>query len=180
MKFRSKLIPLGMLLLVSFGCHRPGSPVDEDARQDALALLMPNKIEIVKPFTRVRSFDDDTTPDGIELLLRAVNALDNPGLMIVGDVRVELYEYTPASSDHKGRQFDRWEIELRTEDEQRTYWNQLTQMYEFKLQINPDEVPRAEKYVLQVTYTSPLGEYLTDDYVLGYRNRVGPLGGPRG
>lgn len=145
-----------------------------------LSLLMPSRIKIVKPFTRVKSFDDDAVPDGIELLLEAVNALDNPGLMIVGDVRVELYEYVPASSDHKGQQYDSWRISLTAADDQRMHWNQLTQMYEFRLQINPRAVPRANKYVLLVTYNSPLGEHLTDEFVLGYRDIISPPGGPGG
>ena len=141
-----------------------------------LALLMPSRIEIVEPFTRVKSFDDDAIPDGIELLLQAVNYLDNPGLNIVGTVRVELYGYVPASGDSKGSRLEHWDIELATVRQQRTYWNSLTQMYEFRLGIDRKRVPAAEKYVLAVTYTSPLGDHLTDEYVISFRRATGPLG----
>lgn len=141
-----------------------------------LAMLMPSRIEIVEPFTRVKSFDDDNTPDGIEVLLQAVNSLDNPGLMIVGGVQIELYEYIPASADHKGRQLDRWDIELSTTTHQRTYWNQLTQMYEFQLGVDPARIPAKGKYILAVTYNSPLGDHLTDECLISYRAATSPLG----
>lgn len=164
---RSCLVCSGLMLLA--GCAAPPRAVDDAAQRQMLALLMPSRVEIVEPFTRVKSFDDNATPDGIELLIQAVNALDNPGLMIAGRVRVELYEYVPASADQRGRRLEHWDIELTTAQEQRTYWNTLTQMYEFRLGIDPTEIPPADKYVLAVTYTSPLGDHLTDEFLISYK-----------
>ncbi len=169
MPLTTRQLPLlcGLLAtILPFGCaSAPRIPVDAAARQAQLSLLMPSRIEIVEPFTRVKSFDDDV-PDGIELLVQAVNSLDNPGLMIVGDVRIELYEYVPASGNRKGRRLEHWDIELSTAKHQRTYWNQLTHMYEFHLGLDPTRIPLADKYVLLVTYNSPLGEHLADEFVL--------------
>ena len=166
----------GCLIILTFvaaglvaGCQAPRPVTSEAAREQLLSLLMPSRIEIVEPFTRVKSFDDDTTPDGIELLLEAVNYLDNPGLMIVGDIRVELYEYVPASGDHKAERINYWEIPLRTPAQQRTYWSQLTQMYEFRLSVDTAKMTPSDRYVLLVTYNSPLDEHLTDECVLHYR-----------
>ncbi len=153
--------------------------MDDTAQRRMLAMLMPSRIEIVEPFTGVKSFDDDNTPDGIELLLQAVNSLDNPGLMIVGNVNVELYEHVPASADNRGALLEHWDIELSTAKHQRTYWNQLTQMYEFKLGVDPARIPNKGKYVLVVTYNSPLGDHLSDQCVLRYRAVATPLGGAR-
>ncbi len=147
------------------GCAATPRATDDPVRLETLALLMPSRIEIVEPFTRVKSFDGDATPDGIELLLQAVNSLDDPGLM-VGDVRVELYEYVLASADRKGKRLEHWKVELSTPAHQRRYWNQLTQMYEFHLGVDPAVIPLSEKYLLMVTYNSPLGERLTDEYVI--------------
>ena len=163
---------LGLLLT---GCSTTRPVTDEDAQREMLSLVMPGRIEIVEPFTRTESFDDDATVDGIELLLRAVNSLDNPGLMIVGDLRVELYSYVAATADHKGTQLDRWEIPLRTAEDQRAHWNQLTQMYEFLLLVNAKKVPKAGKFVVLVDYHSPLGGHLTDEFVLDIRARGGPI-----
>jgi len=160
-------------LIVVAGCASTPRGVDDPARRDLLALLMPSRIEIVEPFTRVKSFDDDATPDGIELLLRAVNSLDNPGLMIAGQVRVELFEHVAGSADQKGRRLEHWDVELATAAQQRRYWNQLTQMYEFRLGVDPTVMPNADNYVLLVTYNSPLGEHLTDECVISYRASAG-------
>ncbi len=169
-RHRLKTIASSILILGAFwvvaGCASPPRTVADPTRQDWLRMLLPSRIEIVEPFTTVKSFDDDATPDGIELRLRAVNFLDHDGLMIVGEVRVELYEYIAASADHKGRQLDRWQMQLGTEQDQRTFWNSSIQMYEFHLEIDPARVPVADKYVMLVTYTSPLAEYLTDEFTI--------------
>jgi hypothetical protein len=168
MATKTTTIPVGLLIVaVLAGCETTPPTGGRDPEQEAmLALLMPSRIEIVEPFTRVKSFDGDTTPDGIELFLRAVNALDNPGLMIVGEIRVELYEHVPASGSIRGRRLEHWNIELSTVRHQRTHWNQLTQMYEFRLRVDPSAVPFSRKYVLVVTYNSPLGEHLVDEFVI--------------
>ena len=161
---------LALLTLAALGGCATSPPItDTRSHEQMLALLMPSRIEIVEPFTRVKSFDDNATPNGIELLLQAVNSLDNPGLMIVGDVRVELFDYVPASGDQKGRRIDRWDVQLRTEEQQRTYWNQITQMYEFRLRVNSAVVPAGDKYVLAVTYNSPFGKHLTAEGLIRYR-----------
>lgn len=179
MTYRSVFLT-GLMTVVSAGrCATTPAPTTaaDAAQRRQLALLMPSRLEIVEPFTRLKSFDEDATFDGIELLLQAVNSLDNPGLMIVGDVRIELYEYVPASGDQKGRRLEHWNVELSTAEDQRTYWNQPTQMYEFRLQVNRDRIAPAERYVLAVTYNSPLGEHLSDECVIEFRAKTGPLGG---
>ncbi len=163
---------LAVLICVA-GCAAPPRTTDDTARREMLALLLPSRVKIVEPFTRVKSFDDDATPDGIELLLQAVNALDNPGLMITGTVRVALYEYVPASGDRKGRRLEQWDVELITVRQQRTYWNVMTQMYEFRLGIDPARIPPAKEYVLEVTYRSPLGEHLADECLISYESARG-------
>ena len=165
-----RLIQPGLITTLGlFGCVAQPRVTGHVAQQEMLELLMPSRIEIVEPFTRVQSFDDDSTPDGIELLLQAVNALDNPGLMIAGRVRVELFEFLPASGDRKGRRLEHWSIELANTRQQRRYWNTLTQMYEFKLGIDTTEIPAADQYVLLVTYKSPLGERITDECVIRHQ-----------
>jgi len=145
-----------------------------------LALLMPSTIEIVRPFTRVELVEGAAAsgkPQAeLELLMRASNALDNPGLMIVGDVRVELYEYRPASARPKGRQLSRWTIPLADEKDQRKFWNQVTQMYEFRLGVDRSNIPPQDKYVVLVTYNSPLGEHLYDESIIEVRRRGRLLG----
>jgi len=176
---RSVFAGVAAVLFVAPGCKSAPRAGDEAARREMFALLMPERIEIVKPFTRVKSFDRDNKPDGIELLLRAVNSLDNPGLMIVGHVRVELFEHVEASAEPKGRRLDHWDIDLSSAARQKAFWNQLTQMYEFHLGIDPAVLPREKALVMAVTYNSPLGEHLTDECVIEYHGPGVALGGSR-
>ena len=170
----------GCVVYAMHGCATPRAG-DAAKQAQVMELLMPSRVEIVEPFTRATSFDGDAQPDGIELLLQASNALDSPGLMVAGAVRVELYEFLAASGERKGRQLDQWVIELGDKEQQRRYWNQVTQMYEFHLGVDVQKVPVAGQYMLAVTYSSPWGERLTDECVLPFsdgtsvpvRSRVG-------
>lgn len=146
---------------------RTAAPGDDEM----VSLLMPCRIEIVEPFTRVRDFDQDSALDGIELLMQAVNSLGNTGLQIVGNVRIELYEFVEASAEPKGARIDRWAVDLSSVELQQKHWNQLTQMYEFRLEVDPAVLPRKRKFVLAVTYDTPQGVHLMDDCVLEYDMR---------
>lgn len=141
---------------------------DREGDGEMVSLLMPCRIDIVEPFTRVRDFDHDNAEDGIELLLQAVNSMDNPGLQIVGDVRVELYEFVEASAEPRGKRLDQWHVDLSSVELQQKHWNQLTQMYEFKLEVDPAVLPRKRKFVLAVTYNTPQGVHLMDQCVIEY------------
>lgn len=175
--YGAALLPL--LAAGSGGCTTPTPALDAEEQRQMLALLMPSRVEIVEPFTRVETPDpqrEKPAQHAIELLIQAVNILDSPGVM-VGRVRVELYEFVPASGDRKGRRLEHWNIELSSREDQLRYWNRLTQMYEFRLGIDATKIPRADKYVLLLTYDSPLGERLTDEYVIASRAPGRPLGG---
>jgi len=161
------------LVAALHGCAAPPRDLDDPAKREMLALLMPSRIEIVEPFTRVKNFGGGSTPDGIELLLRAVNSLENPGLMIAGRVRVELFEYVAASGESKGQRVEQWDIDLTTAKQQQAYWNNMTQMYEFRLALDPVGRLAADAYVLTVTYLSPLADRLTDDYVMSRSTGIG-------
>jgi hypothetical protein len=171
-------LPASVLVLALAGCAATPPAQDDTAQREMLALLMPSRIEIVEPFTQVKSFDDAAALNGIELLLQAVNSLGSRGLPIVGHVRVELFEHLPASGQRKGQRIEHWEISLADVEQQRRYWNDVTQMYKFMLLVDEIPVPVAETYVLAVTYNSPLGEHLTSECLISYRLAPRPLGGP--
>lgn len=155
------------------GCAVQKPLPEDEARRNMIGLLMPERIQIVEPFTRVHAVDDEGRPTSVELFVQGINRLDDPGLMIAGHVRVELYEFQPASGQPRGKLLEHWNIDLSNVKQQRLFWNRITQMYEFRLGVDPDRIPRAEKYVLSVTYGSPLGDRLTDECLLSPRD-VGP------
>jgi len=154
-----------LALLPLAGCSRAPVDTSDSATRQQLSLLMPAAVNIVAPFTRLRSFDDNDRPDGIELLLQPVNGFGDP-VNIAGGVIVELYEYRQASGDNKGAKLKQWDIALMSERDQRMYWNRTTSMYEFQLQLDPSTLPPNHKYVLQVTHNTPLQEHMVDEFVL--------------
>jgi len=138
---------------------------------DALSLSLPTQIEIVDPFTRITSLTGGDAPDGIEVLVQAVGALDNPGQLLVGRVRIELFEFVPGSATKAGKRLEQWQVDLNTDRQQRTHWNRLTQMYEFRLGVDLTAIPKSDSYLLRVTFTSPLGQRLDDEIVLSQETR---------
>ncbi|UCG15783.1 MAG: hypothetical protein JSV19_10855 [Phycisphaerales bacterium] len=156
-------VVLGTMLL-PIGCALPAAQPGDPQTRQSLTLLMPEEIGIM-PFTRIESFDDDDRPDGIALLLRPINMLGDP-VNIVGGVRAELFEFVPASAQPQGQRLAMWEMSLNTKRDQLRYWNSTTQMYEFRLEFDADVVAQHDKYVLEVTYNTPLGTHLTDKYTL--------------
>jgi hypothetical protein len=151
---------------VSAGCNEPSKSVENADQRVMLEMLMPRSVRIVGPFTKLASFDADEAPDGLDVLLRALDGFGDP-VKISGTVRIELYEFVPASGEPKGARIgEPWNIPLVSEQDQRTYWNRTTQMYEFKLQLNVRAIKPAQKYVLGVTYTTPLGDRMMDEYTL--------------
>lgn len=155
---------LFLALVSSTGCTISLNTTDQATRQQ-LSLLMPAEVNIVDPFTRFCSFDNNSRPDGIELLLQPVNSFGDP-VNIAGTVIVELYAFGQASGDNKGAKLEQWDIALMSERDQRMYWNRTTSMYEFQLQFNQAALSPNHKYVLQVTYNTPLKEHMLDEYVL--------------
>lgn len=143
------------------GCEKKQPPVEQ-----MIELLMPQQVRIVEAFTGFRSFDEDDVPDGIELLLQPVDSFGDP-VKMAGTVRVELYEYLQASGNRDGRRLcDPWEVPLQTREDQSKYWNNVTGMYEIPLEIPAGVAATGLKFVLVVTYNSPLGTHLTDESVL--------------
>lgn len=168
-----------LMLFLPAGCSRTSVDSNDIAARQQLTLLMPEAVDIVGPFTRFRSFTDDDRIDGIELLLQPVNTFGDP-VNIVGALVVELYEFRQASGESKGAKLEQWDVSLASERDQRTYWNRTTSMYEFQLQFNPATIPPSKKYVLQVTYNTPLQEHMLDEYVLEVPLSAPALGGGGG
>lgn len=151
------------------GCAQRTNLADADAR-GMVELLMPQRIELVEAFTGFRSFDRDDQPDGIEVLVRALDTFGDP-VKIAGTIRFELYSFEQASGESAGRRLCApWEVTLVTQQDQKRYWNLVTGMYEMPLEFPAGfaaEAPAKErKFVLEATYTTPLGTHMTDQCVI--------------
>jgi hypothetical protein len=148
------------------GCSKKAGPLSDPEKQQLVGLVMPEKIKIVEAFTTFRSFDEDNLPDGIALMVQPLDFYGDP-VKIAGTIRAELFTFVPASGVREGeRVCDPWEISLASEHDERTYWNVVTGMYEFPLELPAGITPAGAKYVLDVTYNSPLDTHLQDSLVL--------------
>lgn len=151
---------------VAVGCRPTSVNLADGATRQQLTLLMPAEVNIVGPFTRFCSLSSGKQLDGIDLLLQPINTFGDP-VNISGHLIAELYEFRQASGDCKGAELQQWDISLTTEREQRKYWNRTTSMYEFRLHLDRSALGRPhQKYVLEVTYNTPLKEHMVDEYVM--------------
>lgn len=159
------LAMVGIAVATLSGCAGGGLALEDPATRQMISLLMPSEI-IIEPFTGLKSFDDDDQPDGLEMVVRPVDAFGDP-VKIAGHLIVELYDFRPASGIAEGDKLQQWDLELTTERDQRKYWNRVTQMYEVPLALSPDvlNLGPQRKLVLLVTYNSPLGEHTEARYI---------------
>jgi len=148
--------------ILQLSCGPRTVDFDDPAVRQMVTLLMPERI-IVEPFTGLKSFDDDDEPDGLEVVLRSQDSFGDP-VKIAGLIRIELYAFNPASGEAKGRHIEQWDIPLVTTQDQRTYWNPFTQMYEIPLELDLASTTPADKYVIAIVYNTPLGEHMFTEY----------------
>lgn len=134
-----------------------------------MSYYLPTQIEIL-PFTKPASFDVRGLPDGISAVVRPVDTLGQP-VKAYGTMRFELYDYVPASGLEKGQQLMVWNQVLNTPTDQRKYWDNVTQSYQFQLLWRQPLQPN-KKYVLEVFYENPAGTRLTSDYVFDFTPNV--------
>ena len=133
------------------------------AASDQYDLLMPAQIEIL-PFSKPKSWDSDQIPDGVEVVLRPLDSFGDQ-TKAVGLFRFELYLFQKASSDPRGQRIGFWEENLMTRQSQLLHWDRITRTYRFRLSLAGQSV-RPGKDVLEVTYLSPTGTRLGDNYTV--------------
>jgi hypothetical protein len=164
------------------GCAQRADLSDADT-QRMVELLMPQRIELVEAFTGFRTFDGGEVPDGIEVLIRALDSFGDP-VKIAGTIRFELYTFEQASGERPGRRLgEPWEVTLVSQQDQKRYWNLVTGMYEVPLKFPAEfrneaaaqtaSAGAGRKFVLEATYTTPLGTHMTDECTITAPRRPG-------
>lgn len=159
----------GLVVLI-VGCSDARTPKSKIAslppdQAELISYYLPTQVEIL-PFTKPASFDARGLPDGISAVVRPVDTLGQ-AVKAYGTMRFELYDYVPASGLDKGKQLMVWNQVLDTPAEQRKYWDNVTQSYQFQLLWRQPLQPN-KKYVLEVFYENPAGVRLTSDYVFDF------------
>ena len=164
-RFAFRLAAGGVAMLVLGGCK--STPRVSSDKDEMLAMLLPQQIKI-QPFTKIKSFDEDRTPDGIAVVLRATDRFGDP-VKLVGHLYFELYAYKNASAERKGERLEFWDRTITTPEDQKLYWDRTAQMYEFPLAWTQGAPPPPNrKYILAATYRTPGEETLQDEYVIEF------------
>lgn len=163
-----------MILAVSVcSCsHAPYEGPEGPLPDQHLRLLLPQEIDI-QAFTKVRSWDGDDIPDGLEVVVRPVDYAGDP-IKAIGSFQFELFTFRQASADPKGQRIGFWQVELLTADTQQEYWDSMTSSYMFRLAWEGPS-PKPGKYVLQAVYQSPYDYRCFDEMVLTSTPDRGPL-----
>ncbi|MCH7526650.1 MAG: hypothetical protein IID39_04365 [Planctomycetes bacterium] len=170
-----------VLWTVLGGCTKPQPLSDDPQLRQSLSLLMPAAVRIVEPFTAWSNHDDTPGIDAITVCVQPVNTAGDP-MQTAGRMFVELYTFRPASGDPKGERLELWDVPILSQPDQEARWNRGTQWYEFHLGLSAKtlaSLSAERKFVLVVTHNSPLGEHLTDEYVVEVplaRGRMAPPG----
>lgn len=185
-------VPLCVLGLVlsSVACQQPnGAPAASAASADAgdagassasmaefVQLMLPRSIEIQRYLTRPVSFAGSGATDGMEVILAALDSFGDPA-KCVGNFQVELNERRYASGDKVGKRVALWSIPVDSEGALREYWDRLSRFFRFRLKLEGPALPTGE-YVLTVTFVSPNGDKLHDEYVFQHQMASHPTPGP--
>ncbi len=162
-------IALTMAILTS-GCEPNGGPAMSPKGSIPASIARsyaPERIKII-------GLTDITGTTALSLNVARLNIyvdlLDAYGSRIKspGTFRFELYEFVPRSSDPRGDRLILWpDIDMIAADVNNTYWQDYLRTYQFKVDV--DFVPADTRtFILEATFKTPRGKYLTDKYKLQY------------
>ncbi|MCK6486225.1 MAG: hypothetical protein HUU22_10555 [Phycisphaerae bacterium] len=152
---RNALIAILIVATCPLACNQPGfvPSTSPPSRDQAWDLYQPCRIDIL-PFTKPKSFDADPYPDGVEVAVRLIDALDDP-VKAWGTFQFELYHFRPASGEPRGERAGRWTMQLASVADQRHYWDRVTQTYRFPLGWEGTPLMPDKKYILDVSFQPP-------------------------
>jgi hypothetical protein len=133
-----------------------------DPQMDAFVeVMMPRSIEIQRYLTRPVDFSGSGEADGIEVVLSAEDADQDP-VKCVGAFQFELYTQRKASGDPLGTRLAHWPVDLNSTQQMKKNWDRVSRFYRFPLEFD-GKLPAGE-YILTASLRTPTGESLFDQY----------------
>jgi hypothetical protein len=155
-------IPL-LLLAIAWvtGCSQPD--FDKESTAD-VSLFNATSMRIHPIFTQVKDFNNDSKPDGFEVLMDFQDQFGDPS-KAAGSIMFEAFVYVEGSPDPRGiRLANPWIGSMATLEDQRARWNRTSRTYTFQLAY--PAVDADKSYVLTATFRSATGGRLFDRVVL--------------
>ncbi|MGD0389466.1 MAG: hypothetical protein ABSC42_10980 [Tepidisphaeraceae bacterium] len=150
-----------LILPVLFGCSSPAVPPPRTAEENLLFGPVSMKLDT---FSKVKDWDANGIPDGIEALIEFDDRFGDR-TKAAGVIMFELYDYRPYWPDPRGpRLANPWTASLATYDEQKAHWETASGAYTFRLAF--DKALWNHSYVLTAMYQSAAGTRLFSRIVL--------------
>jgi hypothetical protein len=141
-----------LLLAALSGCSSQSSPAPRTAEENQLFGPVSMKLDT---FSKVRDWNEDKVPDGIEALIEFDDQFGDR-TKAAGVVVFELYDYRPYWPDPRGaRLANPWTASLASYDDQKTHWETASGAYMFRLAF--DQAAWSHDYVLTATFQSAAG-----------------------
>ncbi len=147
--------------------NKPALNTNSDKHAILFADYAPVQVDVL-PLTAFTAIDKNE-PDLLSAIRVYVSLYDIFGSSVKypGTFRFELYEHVAHSSKKKGKRLVLWpDIDLVDVTKNNKYWQKFLLAYEFVLEFEPNP---EQNYILQITFQSPLGSYLSADLVLKLR-----------
>jgi hypothetical protein len=159
-----------MIVILALGCEPDGGPAMSPKGSIPAAIAKsydPVRIKII-------GLTDMTETTALSLNAARLNIyvdlMDAYGSRIKspGTFRFELYEFVPHSSEPRGDRLILWpDMNLIPAEVNNTYWQDYLRTYHFKLDLD-FQPPDTRTFILEATFKTPRGKYITDKYKLTY------------
>lgn len=161
-------------LLPTAGCASNMGPHNAMSGDMAafIQLVTPRKIQIQRYLTKPVSLDGAGDPDGIEVILQALDSLDDP-VKCIGMFHFELRTHRFNEGDRIGTRVGFWRVEIGSDETVREYWDRLARYYRFPLSLREGPLPPGQ-YVLSATLMFPTGDKLFDEYTFTHESGAAP------
>jgi hypothetical protein len=160
--------------LIVAGCSSTDAP--RPSASDC-ALFGPAAMRIHPIFTRIKDFNGDNIPDGIDALLEFQDQFGD-ATKASGTVIFELYEFQKFDAERRGpRVCNPWVGSLQTVEDQRQRWNRTSRTYSFPLAYSL--IIPTSNYVLTAEFQLSGGGRFYDQIVLeAPQGAYAPKGAP--
>lgn len=163
-----------LVAVTALGGCMPTSTVQEaddstewPTQDELLSFYSPKGIRIL-PHTKVRSFDGDLFPDGIEVSLETLDG-SGDSMKSFGVFQFELYEFRSAAGNRRGERLHYWRQPILSEADQREFWEHVTNTYQFHLSWEGRPLQPGRRYVLEAIYRASDRRRLTSSFEFEFR-----------
>lgn len=159
----SRVLVFALAATVLAGCNRPTARIEQGSSglSSFVELMMPSRLT-VEGFTKAVSFNEKRTADGLEVVLRALDAAGDP-IKVVGTFNIELYRQAADPQARVGQRLSSWTVSTADPKSFVEHWERFGRFYRFNLQLDTNDLP-AGPYVVHAWVDLPNNTRLFADH----------------